>query len=57
MNGRSASVSIILSHLDFPRAMNQARGKPATRSSEETKRAIANEAYIADDALDIRLGL
>ncbi len=44
MKGRSASVSSTLSHLDLPLAMNQARGKPATRSRKETRKAIANEA-------------
>jgi hypothetical protein len=56
INGRSANVSITLSHLDFPLATNQAKGKPATKSRKETRKAIANEAYMADDALDIRLG-
>jgi len=50
-------VSIMLSHLYLPLATNHAKGKPAIRSRKETSRAIANEAYIADDALDIRLGL
>jgi len=37
--------------------MNQANGKPATKSREATKRPIANEANIADEALDIKSGL
>jgi len=51
INGISASVSMALSHFDLPLTINQARGKPPTRSTIETKIAIANDMYIADKAL------
>ena len=40
INGISARVSMALSQRDFPRAMSQAIGMPATRSSAATVRAI-----------------
>ena len=43
INGMSAKVSRMLSHLDFPRVISHANGTPATTSNKETTRAIMNE--------------
>jgi hypothetical protein len=43
IKGMSANVSMALSHRDFPRAISQAIGIPATRSNAATIRAIMKE--------------
>jgi len=55
MKGMSTNVSRAFSHLDLPLAINHARGKPATTSTNETKRAISKDAETAAKALDWRL--
>jgi hypothetical protein len=54
--GKSASVSRTVNHLDLPRAINQANGTPASKSSAETIKPMMKELAMAPKAASIRAG-
>jgi hypothetical protein len=55
--GKSAKVSRMGSHRDFPRVISQAKGTPASKSKAATIKPIMNELEIAPEALFSNTGL